>query len=100
MVWVSRKEEHAKGTRILTAAALGAMGLGFALKSITGSNDEIQIGRVFWHDARWIHAMLFGAASVLHLVVMHPSGANLPPSWVPLLGDTVFSVVYRAWTGR
>ena len=28
-------------------------------KALTGSNNEIQVNKVFWHKTRFIHAFLF-----------------------------------------
>ena len=35
------------------------MGLEFVNNYITGSNNEIQIANVFWHDTRLAHGLLF-----------------------------------------
>ena len=35
------------------------IGFGFLYKSITGSNNETQINKVFWHSTRSSHAFLY-----------------------------------------
>ena len=40
------------------------MGLGFLYKAIFGSNDETQLAKVFWHETRIVHAVLFILASI------------------------------------
>ena len=34
-------------------------GLGFLYQGTFSSNDEIQVTKVFWHDARYIHGILY-----------------------------------------
>ena len=68
---------------------LVVIGTGFAYNSITGSNREIQLRAVFWHDARWVHAMLFIAAAVQLYYNRKTNARNL------LLLDVVFSILYR-----
>ena len=36
-----------------------AIGLGFIYKFIFGSNNEIQLNKVFWHDSRLLHGVLY-----------------------------------------
>ena len=31
------------------------IGIGFLYKGFTGSNNEIQLSKVFWHETRYIH---------------------------------------------
>ena len=43
------------------------IGLGFLYKSYTGSNNEYQIAKVFWHTSRKIHALFYlAAAACIH----------------------------------
>ena len=40
-------------------SSLLLMGLGFIYKYFKSSNNEIQITKVFWHDSRIYHGLLF-----------------------------------------
>lgn len=43
------------------------IGLGFLYKSYTGSNNEYQLAKVFWHTSRKIHALFYlAAAACIH----------------------------------
>ena len=35
------------------------MGSGFIYKYLTGSNNEQQIAKVFWHNSRLVHGVLY-----------------------------------------
>jgi len=67
---------------------------GFIYKSIYGSNNEIQIARVFWHDARPIHALLWACAAIALIY------ENVPYAILCLLIDVIFSIVYRLYTNK
>lgn len=64
------------------------IGIGFGYKAFTGSNDEIQIAKVFWHKTRIIHSFLFLLAF---------SMPNLKLSSIVLLFDIMFSIIYRIY---
>ena len=65
------------------------MGLGFIHKGYTGSNNEIQLSKVFWHETRYIHGIFYilGATSLYN--------NNLNQTIPLLLCDLVFSILYR-----
>ena len=65
------------------------IGIGFIYKSVYGSNDEIQIGKVFWHNSRCIHG-IFYLLSLYYLV-----NDELNISLLLLLIDIIFSILYR-----
>ena len=75
--------------RIVLGSSLGAMGVGFLYKSVTGSNNEVQVEKVFWHDSRAVHGVLFGL-SAMYTFRDQPRLAG----WV-LTVDVVASVMYR-----
>jgi L-cystine uptake protein TcyP (sodium:dicarboxylate symporter family) len=80
-------------TYLLTALLLG-IGIGFVRKSITGSNDETQLAKVFWHDARIFHGILYIIASGLMFI-------NFPRlSALFVFIDIIFSVSYRLITDQ
>ena len=65
-----------------------AIGLGFGYKALTGSNNEIQIAKVFWHETRLIHSFLFLLAF---------SMSNLKNTTIILVSDVIFSIIYRTY---
>lgn len=68
------------------------IGFGFLYKTIFGSNNEIQIKKVFWHNTRIIHALLFIIAGLYF--------KNYKISSVILLIDVLFSILYRLLNGH
>ena len=62
------------------------IGIGFGYKALTGSNNEIQFAKVFWHRTRIIHSFLFLLAFSL---------SNIKYSTLVLLFDVIFSIIYR-----
>ena len=68
------------------------MGLGFLYKSILGSNNEFQIKKVFWHNVRIVHAILFILAYVYF--------KNKKLSSILLLSSVLFSITYRYFKGH
>ena len=65
------------------------IGLGFLYKAITGSNDEVQIAKVFWHEHRIIHGYLFLSA----LCFIYIDKLDIAAMLVAL--DIFFSVITR-----
>ena len=68
------------------------MGLGFVYKSLFGSNNEIQLKKVFWHNTRFLHSILFILAGL--------NFSNYKLSFSLLLSDVLFSVSYRYSNGH
>ena len=68
------------------------IGLGFLYKSITGSNNETQINKVFWHSTRSSHSFLYLLSAVCLLK------NNYKLLKILLYIDIVFSIVYRIIT--
>ena len=66
-----------------------AIGLGFIYKFIYGSNNEIQLNKVFWHDSRLLHGVLYITASYY----LYTNNINL--NSMTLLLDIIFSFLYR-----
>jgi hypothetical protein len=64
------------------------IGLGFAYKALTGSNNEIQITKVFWHKTRLLHAFLF---------LLAYSMSSVKNSTRILVFDIIFSIIYRTY---
>lgn len=62
---------------------------GFFYKGYTGSNNEKQIAKVFWHDTRYIHGILYGIA------FYYLYNNNYKMSSLFILLDVLFSISYR-----
>ena len=73
----------------LLLAILFTIGVGFLFKALTGSNDETQLAKVFWHDARPVHAVMYLMAFgyLLH--------DNVAMACLILALNVIFSVIYR-----
>ena len=67
------------------------IGLGFGYKALTGSNNEIQIAKVFWHETRFIHSFFFILAYLI---------PSLKISSFVLMLDIIFSIIYRIKLGH
>jgi len=65
------------------------MGLGFLYKYVYGSNDEIQVRKVFWHDSRLAHSVFYLLA-VYYYFINDMNNSNKV-----LLVDVIFSFLYR-----
>ena len=65
------------------------LGSGFLYKYLTGSNDEIQIAKVFWHESRLIHGVLYLVAAYYFLI------KNIKMVAITLLVDLITSFLYR-----
>lgn len=68
---------------------LFAMGIGFIYKGLVGSNNEIQINKVFWHEARFLHGILY-ILSGFYLFKKNINMASLV-----LILDLISSILYR-----
>ena len=66
-----------------------SIGLGFYYKGYTGSNNEIQLSKVFWHETRYLHGTLYLLSS------FYLFKQNLDMSSIILLIDLLFSILYR-----
>lgn len=78
--------------RIITSLTLLLMGVGFIYKYLTGSNDEVQVAKVFWHETRLVHGVLYMLASY-YLYIKNNTMCML------VLGlDILFSILYRIIT--
>ena len=73
----------------LVYISLFVIGLLFIYKYITGSNNEVQIDKVFWHDSRIYHGILFILATYFYFT----NKKNI--SSMILLIDIIFSFIYR-----
>ncbi len=73
---------------------LSVIGLGFLYKGYTGSNDEIQVAPVFWHDTRYVHGVLYLLAASYLFIGMPVIASTI------ILSDIAFSIMYRIITSR
>ena len=82
------KKRNVKINMVCTSVLL-LMGLGFIYKGITGSNNETQVNKVFWHETRYVHGMFYILAS------FYFSKNNINMTSLLLLSDLIFSFLYR-----
>ena len=75
--------------KIISLIILLSIGFGFMRKGLYGSNNEMQIAKVFWHETRYVHGILY-ILSGLYLL-----NNNLNICLLLLLIDVIFSVLYR-----
>lgn len=68
------------------------IGLGFLYKSLFGSNNEVQLNKVFWHKTRIIHSLFYIFSAI--------SYNNYKLSSFLLISDIIFSVIYRFFSGH
>ena len=78
-----------KSYKTYAAVLLVIMGSGFIYKYITGSNNEKQIAKVFWHDSRLLHGILYLTASFYVFV------SNVKMTTIVLSIDIIGSLIYR-----
>lgn len=65
------------------------IGLGFVYKAMTGSNNEVQLNKVFWHNTRFIHGFFY----ILSSYFLYKNNINM--NSVLLATDLCFSILYR-----
>lgn len=87
--WLYNKVNNKKMIKIILSIFLAIIGIGFLYKAITGSNNETQIAKVFWHETRAVHATLYLLASY-YLV-----NDNINMCSLILFTDLLFSFSYR-----
>ena len=87
--WIYSSISDKKTSRIVLGTFLLVIGTGFLYKAITGSNNETQIAKVFWHETRAVHAVLFLLAG------FYLMKDNLNMCSLLLFTDLMFSFFYR-----
>jgi hypothetical protein len=83
-----------KKLHILLIAIITMIGISFIYRGFTGSNNEVQIAPVFWHDTRFAHG-IFYLLSAIYLYNGNPQIAS-----IILVGDVIFSILYRIITSH
>jgi len=74
---------------MICASILLIMGLGFIYKGLTGSNNELQVNKVFWHETRYVHGMFY----LLSSFYLFKNNVNITS--LLLLSDIIFSFLFR-----
>ena len=74
--------------KIITSILL-LISIGFIYQSIYSSNETFQISKVFWHDARMIHGVLYLLATYYFYI------NDIKMTTILLITDIVFSMLYR-----
>lgn len=65
------------------------IGLGFIYQGKYGSNNERQIVKVFWHNTRFIHGIIY----LLATISLYKNNSKL--TIILLLTDLLYSISYR-----
>ena len=73
----------------LSKFILLSIGTGFMYKAIYGSNNEIQIAKVFWHETRFYHSLFY------LLAYYYLSKSNIKMCSLFLVISILFSINYR-----
>jgi hypothetical protein len=74
---------------ILGLIILLTIGFGFLFKAITGSNNEKQVAKVFWHETRYIHSAFYLLAGYYFYM------KKIDMCKIILIMDVLFSFTYR-----
>jgi len=83
-----------KNTKLIASIILYTIGFGFLIKALTGSNNEVQISKVFWHDTRLVHSVLYMLAGY------YLYNGNSVICGIVLGLDVLFSILYRILTNQ
>lgn len=73
----------------LISLVLLLLGISFIFNGYFGSNNEIQFSRVFWHETRYLHGVLY----VLSSFYLYKKNINMNSLVLSL--DLIFSFMYR-----
>lgn len=76
------------------SAILFIMGAGFVYNGIFGSNNEVQLSKVFWHETRFVHGALYILASY------YLYQDNIMMNSLVLTTDILFSIMYRIYMNK
>lgn len=85
----NKKSQNDKKAKTISLLILFIIGISFIRKGFVGSNNEVQIAKVFWHETRYVHGILY-ILSGLYLL-----NDNLKMCSLILLMDVIFSILYR-----
>ena len=75
--------------RFVPLVFLSLIGMGFLYKAVTGSNNETQVAKVFWHETRIVHSALY------LLAAYYCFKKNTTAMTLLLSADLLFSISYR-----
>ena len=92
ILWYLNKIDNIKYNKIIKISSfifIIGIGIGFIYKAITGSNNEVQISKVFWHETRYVHGIIYILSSLYLLY------DNLNICLLLLFIDIIFSILYR-----
>jgi hypothetical protein len=87
-------KNKSQNIRLIGSVVLWIMGIGFLIKALTGSNEEVQFDKVFWHDTRLVHGMLYMLAGY-YLYVGKSTICG-----IVLCIDIIFSILYRVLSNQ
>ena len=78
-----------KNYKNISSVVLLIMGSDFIYKGYFGSNNEIQFSKVFWHETRYLHGVLYLLSSYYN------SKNNIKMATLTLILELIFSFMYR-----
>ena len=94
LIFIIRYFNKIKKLHITSSSILLFIGLGFIYNGYFGSNNEVQIAKVFWHETRFVHGTFYILASI------YLFNNNLNINSLLLLSDLLFSILYRVLTNK
>lgn len=89
LVYMAKHFHNKLWVRLFGASVLAIMGSGFLFKYLTGSNNEKQIAKVFWHETRLLHGVLYIIAAFYYVI------RNIRMMTIVLTTDIISSLFYR-----
>ena len=85
---------NSKKINKIVSILLFSMGMGFIYQGYFSSNKEIQIAKVFWHETRFIHGIIY----ILSGIYLYINKIHLTTILLTL--DVLFSLLYRIVTNQ
>ena len=89
LIIIIRKIIKIKKNKNIIITILLLIGLGFIYKGYFGSNNEIQITNVFWHETRYVHGVLY----IMSAIYLQKN--NLDMNSLLLLLDILFCASFH-----
>ena len=92
IIWYLNRIDNIKYLKIIKISYfifLMGIGIGFINKAVNGSNNEIQLSKVFWHETRYVHGIIYILSSLYLL------NDNINICLLLLFIDVIFSILYR-----
>lgn len=92
--YLYKNTKYSEITKNIFTIILLILGLGFIHNGYHGSNNEIQIAKVFWHETRYIHGVFF----ILACIFLKKD--NIDMNSLIIFTDLLFSISYRIFYNK